>query len=295
MLPARVPTSPDFTHSALEQPQIPAEAIRGHLLKMRFLDISQKLKVLPAAPGYLDLIHQLPQARFSLGCSGAIDIGVAARAGREQPFVSLRAGSSIRYPVSVKPGSLFRFALHMPAMDIARLCQSGGQVAAEVVWISGGRELPLFQKTYGASESGGKAHWHDCVSVTPEEDSDGEIMLRVAAMGGLPAPVTVQWGQPYLIESEAAGMAARSAAEMRDDYEARLASAADETSALRAELGQVRDEAQAARHERDEKTQRLGEVHARILEMEKLLTEMEEKLAAPDPGLAARIRGIFRK
>ena len=232
LVAAKGAAPPDFTHSALEQAQMTPEVIRSHLLKIRFLDISQKLKGMPVAPGYFDFMHQLPQARFSLGSSGALGIGTTERAGREQPYVSLLAGSSIRYPVTVKPGSLFRFALHMPATDLVRLSQAGAQVAAEVLWIVAGRELPLFQKTYGGSESGGRARWHDCVTVTPEEESAGEIMLRVAPLGEVQAPVTVQWGQPYLIEPEAAGIAARSAAEMRGEYEGRLAKAADEAAAL---------------------------------------------------------------
>ncbi len=283
-------TPPDFSRAAVQLPELNPESVRNHLFRMHFFGLSQTLKTLPHAAGYLDLLQQLPKAAFNLQHTGSLDIGTVRRESGLYPFMALRAGASCRFSVPVKPGSLVRFSLMLPEAAMRAVRKAETTLAAEIAFEVNGKTTPIFWRSFAPDSQ--IAEWTDCLAALPVLGGDGELVFRVTCSGGSgDVRAFVLWGTPVLAGISASGTGAdgATAGQLRAEFER---SSGVQAARIR-ELARTSEA--KAREDRDERTRRLAELHVRVMELEKLVGELAAQAQKKDPGIAEKIRRLLGK
>lgn len=294
-------TRPDFTQMSLHLPELSPEVVRNYLYKIHFLNLIQKLHVIPPAQGYFDFLGNLTRAKFQMHHTSAVDVGTATRGGKPFGYLSVETSTECIYSVTMQPHSMLRFSLCVPEASFRRIEHAQARLMAELVWRTPAGEQTLFCKLVRGGEPGIFQNWQDCVAGAPEEGGVGEIVFRVGTIPPSDLKACVFWGMPVLIVQDST-LRVGDSEQIQAEYEEKIAAMAKELAGTRAELEKARADEQSARAERDQKVQRIGELQIRLLELEKqleshneIVAELEQFRAQKDAGLSGKFKGMFKK
>jgi anaerobic magnesium-protoporphyrin IX monomethyl ester cyclase len=288
-----------FDESPLVIPGLSPAALVSAVQRVHFVNAMELLRGLPPSDAQIDLLAELPRARLRLPGPRALDVGLVRRGNMDFAHLVVGVGTECRWPVQLKPGLLLRFALAVPAETLQTL--AGGAAAnLEILWRGAGGEETVFYQSLTAGQKSLAIKWRDCLAALPDISDAGELVLRVSAPEITGAPMTVLVGAPVIVEESASGET--SGSHKRAELEAALAERDREIARLQDELREAREREMETRCERDEKARRIGELHAQILDLQRLLDkqqpiveEMERLRAAKAAGLSGRLKGMFKK
>lgn len=291
-------TEVDFTRVAVQLPELSPDAVRGHLFRLHFLNLVQKMKTLPKTDSYLDLLSELPRAKFKMQRTAAVDVGSATRAGTPIGYLSLECGSEVRWAVNLRPGTVFRFALLLPESSFLRLKHHNARITAEVLFQKDGEQTPIFSRMITGGDAALVNDWKVYSAACPEEAGAGEFILRVVHVEGR-CSAYVFWGMPGLADQDLLLGSNAAVEQMRSQYENQVKLLNEDIAQLRTELQEAQQREAAARLERDEKARRVSELHMKVLELEKRNSEMQVALSQferlQQAGLGEKFKGMFKK
>ncbi|MBX7245846.1 MAG: radical SAM protein [Candidatus Sumerlaeaceae bacterium] len=295
-------TLPDFTSLSLKLPDVSPEIIRNYLYRLHFMNVVEKLKQVPKSQGYMDFLAELPRAKFHMRYAAAVDVGRTKRGDTDFAYICIETGSDCRFAVNLRAQSLLRFSLYMPPASFQRVARRQASVVAEVLLVRNGEEVPLYYRAITQNSKAIAEKWQDCMVAIPEDAGEAEILFRASCGDARDIRAVVFWGMPSLSEQQALMANNEAVAHVKADYEAQLATKDQAISSLESQLRESRERELEAIKERDAKAARVGEMHVRILELEKFiadnkpyLDELEKARADKEAGIAGKLKGLFKK
>jgi len=274
---------PSFEKPNLQLPELGADKLKAHLLRMHFLDLVQRLNGVHRPEGATNLLHELGRAKLKLAQPSDLQIGLVVGGAGTVPYMCLAAGAEVRFHVPFTPGTAIAFGLFLPPSAVAHLSSHADSIGLEIFWSTATGEQLLFSWFFGEPFNRYTDDWTSCLVPAPSQSTQGELKLRVTACrnaGGalyLLNPTIVDLSAPPEIFS---GAASPEVLRKISELEAKLQ-----------EAEQRRVEAEAAR---EQKIRRIAELQGQIIDLEKELEQRpapEEKAA----GVTDKLRGMFRK
>ena len=287
----------DFTQPVFAGADLTPESLRAHRLRLHFMSLSRTLTTLPASTGHYDFISHLPEARLTVQDPAEVELESATVDGQELPCLSLQVGRECRFSRAPKEGEMLVLSVMLSSEALKKAEELKVPLVAEVVWSSASGDTQIFHRSFSGNEAGRASQWQSCTCLLPPIlPVPGSIVFRAnyqtAAGQKKSTRGHVLWGNPCLRTE--GGLVPAS-------FE-KLKTAEQKISRLEGELIQAREAAQlaeekelAARRERDQKVQRIAELHEEILRLEKAYTELRDQMPSREEGLGDRVRDLFRK
>ncbi|PKO17621.1 hypothetical protein CVU37_09060 [candidate division BRC1 bacterium HGW-BRC1-1] len=287
----------DFTQPVFVGAELSGESLKAHRLRLHFMSLGRTLANLSASSGHYDFVKHLPEARLTVQDPGEVEVLSAVVDGQEIHSLKLQVGRECRFSRAPLEGEMLVLSL-MPSPEALRTVKElKVPLAAEVVWASASGETPLFFRSFTDSESSRPPQWQSCTCLLPSTlPEQGYLVFRANYLTAAGQKKRTQghilWGNPCL---RTEGGLVPASVERLKSVEARISQLEREVVQARESAGLAEEKELAARRERDQKAQRISELHEEILRLEKAYAELRDHTPNREEGLGDRVRDLFRK
>ena len=295
--PEEKPTRTDFSRPVFVGADLSPESLRAHRLRLHFMSLARMLPTLPASTGQYDFISHLPDARLTVQDPAEVQVESAHVDGNEVPCLSLQVGRECRFPRLPKEEESLVLSLK-PSRDALKKAEElKVPLVAEVVWACPSGETQIFHRSFEGKETAGGPQWQSCTCLLPSNlPTSGYFVFRSNYQTGREQKKIsyghMLWGNVCL-KTEGGWMPA--SLEKLKSAEKKIASLESELTLAKEAVRLAEEKELAARRERDQKVQRIGELHEEILRLEKANTELRDHTPTREDGLGDRVRDLFRK
>ncbi|RMH30692.1 MAG: radical SAM protein [Candidatus Hydrogenedentota bacterium] len=290
----------DFLKPAAHVPVASHALLNNAMSRLRMHAIARAVRNIPnPPPSTVNLLHELTRARFQLANPLAVDVRTFKLANEQLGYLALQANSEIHIPWIPTGRQVLSFYVGATYRSLDLLTGTSSAIGFSVIWRTSHGDQTLLERRFTAVDAEFLRKWSEILVPFPRDAGEANLVLRVVSNSSALENFSLLLAQPLVAQEEillsgrdAEQAIQRELAKKQQEWEAKVAALEEELRLARQKLAEVTAE-------RDDKISRIGELHTRLLALEKLVDEQTKEIerlqTALSRSLVYRLRKLFKK